>query len=74
LHIDPRYEFARSLENHKEIRRIKDENNVSLIQSAISTLTQLGNCIAFIRLLRSSSLNYLSKNVEFIPTIEDYYS
>jgi hypothetical protein len=55
LDIDPRYEYARAEKNYKEIKRIKDSNGASLIQAAIQTLTKLGNCLAFIRLLRTSS-------------------
>lgn len=33
-------------------------------------ITYIGNCIAFIRILRTASFNYLSKNMEFIPFIE----
>lgn len=35
-------------------------------------LTELGNALGFIRLLRTASLNYLTTNTEFIPFIEDY--
>lgn len=30
-------------------------------------ITQIGNALAFVRLLRSAVLNVLSKNLEFIP-------
>ena len=34
-------------------------------------ITYIGNCIAFVRILRTASLNYLSKNIEFVPFIEE---
>ena len=34
-------------------------------------ITYIGNCIAFVRILRTASLNYLSKNIEFVPYIEE---
>ena len=33
-------------------------------------ITYIGNCLAFVRILRTASFNYLSKNIEFIPFIE----
>lgn len=34
-------------------------------------ITYIGNCIAFVRILRTASFNYLSKNIEFVPYIEE---
>lgn len=34
-------------------------------------ITYIGNCIAFVRILRTASFNYLSKNIEFVPCIEE---
>lgn len=34
-------------------------------------ITYIGNCIAFIRILRTASFNYLSKSLEFVPFIEE---
>lgn len=34
-------------------------------------ITYIGNCIAFVRILRTASLNYLSKNMEFVPYAEE---
>lgn len=34
-------------------------------------ITYIGNCIAFVRILRTASFNYLSKNIEFVPSIEE---
>lgn len=34
-------------------------------------ITSVGNVLGFVRLLRSASLRYSSKNVEFLPTKMD---
>lgn len=34
-------------------------------------ITYIGNCIAFIRILRTASFNYLSRSLEFLPYIKE---
>ena len=45
--------------------RFEDETN--LIDQLRNIITSIGNALGFVRLLRSASLNFSSKSVQFLP-------
>lgn len=60
------YDKAKSL--YKEIKNIqKYEDDSNMLDQLRIIITSLGNALGFVRLLRSASLNYSSKSVQFLP-------
>lgn len=62
------YPYERAKHLYKEIKslvRFEDESN--LVDQLRLIVTSIGNALGFVRLLRSASLNYSSKSVQFLP-------
>jgi hypothetical protein len=52
----------------KEIRNMeKYEDDSTMLDKLRNIITSIGNALGFVRLLRSASLNYSSKSVQFLP-------
>lgn len=47
------------------------ERGYNIVEKFRMLITTMGNALAFARILRTASFNYLSRNIEFIPFIED---
>lgn len=75
--MDGKYPYERAERILKEIKRIGTfEENMTFIDKFRVLITQVGNSLGFVRLLRSASLNYISQSVEFMPPnlqIEDKF-
>lgn len=61
------YTFARALETAKFIRRVGAANNVSsLLDKVRQVVTQIGNCLGYVRMVRSAGLRGSSKSLPFM--------
>jgi WASH complex subunit 7 len=62
------YLYSRAKALEKEIRNLeKYEDESTLLDKLRNIITSIGNALGFVRLLRSASLNYSSKSVQFLP-------
>jgi WASH complex subunit 7 len=67
-----RYDFKRALSFVEEFSQaVQTSQGMRKLEEFRLLITFIGNCIAFVRILRTASFNYLSKNIEFIPYIEE---
>jgi hypothetical protein len=48
------------------------EKGYNIVEKFRMLITTMGNALAFARILRTASFNYLSKNIEYIPFIEEF--
>jgi len=63
-----RYPYSRAEMVAKEIKRLgMFEDNKTFLDKFRILITTIGNALGFVRLLRSASLSYLSKQIEFLP-------
>lgn len=46
-------------------------NSVNYLDALRNNITQIGNALAFVRMLRSGALNCVSQSVNFIPDLDD---
>lgn len=67
--IEGMYPFDRAVKMVQNMKKlgVADDGKTFLDKLRI-LLIQIGNAIGFVRLLRSASLNYCSKSLEFLPS------
>jgi WASH complex subunit 7 len=71
--VDQKYPLTRGEKFKKELSLAsRREKKFDIVQTLRLLITSLGNALAFARILRTGSYNHLSKNIEFIPFIEEY--
>lgn len=71
--VESRYPLERGTKFKEELSLFSiRENKINILDQFRIIITALGNSVGFARLLRISSFNYLSKNTEFIPFIENH--
>lgn len=67
--MDGKYPFERAELFYKEIKRLGlFDDGKNFLDKFRIMVTEIGNALGFVRLLRSSSLNYCSKSIEFLPS------
>ena len=70
--VDQKYPLTRGQKFTKELSLASvREKGFNMIEKFRLLITVLGNALAFARILRTASFNYLSKNIEYIPFIEE---
>ncbi len=66
--LDSKYPYERADLLAKEIKRLGEfEDGKTFLDKFRSLVTTTGNALGFVRLLRSASINYCSKHIEFLP-------
>ena len=64
------YPFQRAEALYKEVKKLgKLQDDSTFMDSFRKLITSVGNVLGFVRLLRSASLRYSSKNIEFLPNM-----
>lgn len=67
-----KYDLERGQKFLKELALASTrEKGVNIVEKFRMLITSLGNALGFARILRTASFNYLSKNIEYIPFIEN---
>ena len=67
--LDGKYPYERVEHFYKEIKRLGlFEDGKNFLDKFRILITEIGNALGFVRLLRSASLNYSSKSIEFLPS------
>ena len=67
------YPYQRAESLYKEIKKLgRLEDDMTFMDKFRQLITSVGNVLGFVRLLRSASLRYSSKNIEFLPTKIDF--
>lgn len=66
--LDSKYPYDRADSLAKEIKRLGEfEDGKTFLDKFRHLVTTIGNALGFVRLLRSASINYCSKHIEFLP-------
>ena len=71
--LDGIYPFERAEAFYKEVKKMGVfEDGSNYLDKFRVLITQIGNSLAFVRLLRSATLNFSSKSLEFVPDSFNY--
>ncbi len=69
--LSNRYPYDRAHEFHTEIRRLGvDDKGYSYLDKFRQLITEIGNALGYVRLIRSGGLNFVSSAVAYIPDIQ----
>jgi WASH complex subunit 7 len=70
--LNNRYPYDRAFEFTKEIRKlgINDQKQSSLDQFR-TLITEIGNAMGYIRMLRSGGFQYISNAIKFVPDLQE---
>jgi WASH complex subunit 7 len=70
--IDNQYPFDRSKKFNKDIRKLgTSEAGLSFLDQFRVLVTQIGNAMGYIRLVRSGGRNYVANAIKFVPDLQD---
>eukprot|EP01087_Luapelamoeba_hula_P010422 TRINITY_DN2761_c0_g1_i4.p1 TRINITY_DN2761_c0_g1~~TRINITY_DN2761_c0_g1_i4.p1 ORF type:complete len:775 (-),score=117.22 TRINITY_DN2761_c0_g1_i4:17-2341(-) len=70
-----RYPFARAERFHKEIRKLGlTPQGLSYLDQFRILITEIGNAMGYVRMIRSGGLFFTSNAVKFIPDLQDIHS
>mmetsp|Transcript_11124 Transcript_11124/g.26766 ORF Transcript_11124/g.26766 Transcript_11124/m.26766 type:complete len:1150 (-) Transcript_11124:108-3557(-) len=70
--LSNRYPYQRAVDFNQEIRRLGlDSEKRSYLDKFRVLITEIGNALGFVRLIRAGGLNYISGAVGFIPDLQD---
>ena len=70
--LDQRYPYERAEKFNKDIRKlgVSDDGRTYLDQFR-QLITEIGNALGYVRMVRSGVLNYVSNAIKFVPDLED---
>jgi WASH complex subunit 7 len=69
--IDNRYPFERSKKFNKDIRKLGvTDANLSFLDQFRILITQIGNAMGYIRLVRSGGRNYVANAIKYVPDLQ----
>jgi len=69
---DPHYPFERAVKFDKDIWRLgKGPGGISYLDQFRKLITEIGNALGFVRMVRSGGLQYLSGAIKFVPDLTD---
>ncbi|OQR85262.1 hypothetical protein ACHHYP_12029 [Achlya hypogyna] len=68
--VDHKYPYTRAFEFNKEIRQlgVSDAGRTFLDQYRI-LITEIGNALGYVRMVRSAGMNYCSNAIKFVPDL-----
>jgi len=73
--LDNRYPFERSTLFNKDIRKLGlTDQKLSYLDQFRNLITEIGNAMGYIRMIRSGGLNYISNAIKFVPDLQDIQS
>ena len=69
------YPYDRALKFVREIRKLgMNENNKSFLDLFRITITEIGNALGYVRMVRSASMYYCSEAVKYLPELDNIIS
>jgi len=71
---DQKYPFDRAEKFNRGIRKLGVVDGLSYLDQFRMLITQIGNAMGYIRMIRSGGLHYVSNAVRFVPDLEDIVS
>eukprot|EP01111_Echinosteliopsis_oligospora_P016308 TRINITY_DN6722_c0_g1_i1.p1 TRINITY_DN6722_c0_g1~~TRINITY_DN6722_c0_g1_i1.p1 ORF type:complete len:602 (+),score=102.79 TRINITY_DN6722_c0_g1_i1:173-1807(+) len=72
--LDNRYPFDRSKKFNKDIRKLGvTDAGLSFLDQFRILITQIGNAMGYIRLVRSGGRNYVANAIKFVPDLQDIH-
>jgi len=72
---DNKYPYDRAHEFNKEIRKLGlTENKQSYLDQFRNLITEIGNAMGYIRMIRSGGFGYISNAIKFVPDLQDIVS
>lgn len=69
--LDSKYPFERCQKLNKEIRKLGVSNGLSYLDHFRSLVTEIGNAMGFVRMVRSGGFSYTSNAIRFIPDLQN---
>eukprot|EP00794_Sanderia_malayensis_P006146 gene6146-6852_t len=71
---DQKYPFDRADKFNRGIRKLGVIDGMSYLDQFRLLITEIGNAMGYIRMIRSGGLHYVSNAVRFVPDLEDIVS
>jgi WASH complex subunit 7 len=69
--LDNKYPVERSHKFNKDIRKLGGSDGLSFLDQFRILITQIGNAMGYIRLIRSGGRNYVANAIKFVPDLQD---
>lgn len=69
--LNNRYPFDRAEKFHKEIRKLGMEKGLSYLDKFRMLVTEIGNAMGYIRMIRTAGHHYISSAIKFVPDLSD---
>lgn len=69
--VDNKYPYARAFEFTRDIRKLGVENNLSFLDKFRLLITQIGNALGYVRMVRSAGMHQCANAVKFVPDLKD---
>ena len=68
--VDGQYPYQRAVKFNKDIKKLGvNEENLTFIDQFRLLITEIGNALGFVRMVRSAGLHYVSNAIKFVPDI-----
>lgn len=68
--LDNKYPLSRVEDFMKEIRSLGQIDGVSYLDKFRELITEIGNALAYIRMVRAAGLKYIANAVQFVPDLD----
>ena len=73
--LEQLYPYERAEKVNKSIRRLGlTKDNLSYLDEFRKLISQIGNAMGFVRMIRSGGINTCSRAIEFVPDLDDIVS
>ena len=70
--VDQRYPYKHAFDFNKDIRKLGvAKNGQSFLDKFRVLITEVGNALGYVRMVRSAGMHYCSKAVRYIPDLDD---
>ena len=68
--VDGQYPFERAVKFNKDIKKLGvSDDGLTFIDQFRLLITEIGNALGFVRMVRSAGLHYVSNAIKFVPDI-----
>ncbi len=69
--VDNKYPFERAMAFVKEIRKLGVTDGKSFLDQFRILISEIGNALGYVRMVRSAGMKYCSEAVQFVPEIDE---
>ncbi|GMI01982.1 hypothetical protein TrST_g6111 [Triparma strigata] len=69
--VDNKYPFARAMSFVKDIKKLGVSDGKTFLDRFRILITEIGNALGYVRMVRSAGMKYCSEAVQFLPDIDD---